>query len=69
MRILIVEDEVKTGDYLHQGLSEAGFMVNLARNGLDGQHMAMTEAFDLIILDIMLPDIDGLKIIRSIRKK
>lgn len=68
MRILIVEDEVKTGDYLHQGLSEAGFMVNLARNGLDGHHMAMTEAFDLIILDIMLPDIDGLKIIRSIRE-
>lgn len=68
MRILIVEDEVKTGDYLRQGLNEAGFMVNLARNGLDGHHMAMTEAFDLIILDIMLPDIDGLRIIKSLRE-
>ncbi len=68
MRILIVEDEVKTGDYLRQGLNEAGFMVNLARNGLDGHHMAMTEAFDLIILDIMLPDIDGLRIIKALRE-
>lgn len=68
MRILIVEDEVKTGDYLRQGLNEAGFMVSLARNGLDGHHMAMTEAFDLIILDIMLPDIDGLRIIKSLRE-
>lgn len=68
MRILIVEDEVKTGDYLHQGLSEAGFMVNLAKNGLDGHHLAMTETFDLIILDIMLPDIDGLRIIKSLRE-
>jgi len=68
VRILIVEDEVKTGDYLRQGLNEAGFMVNLARNGLDGHHMAMTEAFDLIILDIMLPDIDGLRIIKALRE-
>jgi len=68
VRILIVEDEVKTGDYLRQGLNEAGFMVSLARNGLDGHHMAMTEAFDLIILDIMLPDIDGLRIIKSLRE-
>lgn len=54
MRLLIVEDELKTGNYLKQGLTEAGFQVSLARNGLDGHHLAMTELFDVIILDVML---------------
>lgn len=68
MRLLVVEDEVKTGDYLHQGLSEAGFLVVLARNGLDGHHLAMTEAFDLIMLDVMLPDVEGWRIVQSLRE-
>jgi two-component system copper resistance phosphate regulon response regulator CusR len=68
MRLLIVEDEIKTGDYLRQGLSEAGFAVVLARNGIDGHHLALTEVFDLIILDVMLPDIDGLRILQSFRE-
>ncbi|MCZ0866800.1 heavy metal response regulator transcription factor [Dasania sp. GY-19] len=68
MRILVVEDEVKTGDYLAQGLTEAGFMIELVRNGLDGHHLAMTEAFDLIILDVMLPDVDGWRIVQSLRE-
>jgi two-component system copper resistance phosphate regulon response regulator CusR len=67
MRLLVVEDEVKTGDYLGQGLTEAGFVVALARNGLDGHHLAMTESFDLIILDVMLPDVDGWRIVQSLR--
>ncbi|TVZ37447.1 two-component system copper resistance phosphate regulon response regulator CusR [Alteromonadaceae bacterium 2753L.S.0a.02] len=67
MRLLIVEDERKTGDYLAQGLNEAGFITQLARNGLDGHHLAMTENFDLIILDIMLPDVDGWRIVQSLR--
>lgn len=67
MRLLIVEDEVKTGDYLKQGLSEAGFMVSLVRNGLDGHHLAMTETFDLILLDVMLPDISGWRIVKALR--
>ena len=67
MRLLVVEDEQKTGEYLQQGLSEAGFMVSLAHNGLDGHHLAMTEAFDLIILDVMLPDVDGWRILQSLR--
>ena len=67
MRLLVVEDEVKTGDYLRQGLTESGFIVALARNGLDGHHLAMTETFDLIVLDVMLPDVDGWRIIKSLR--
>ncbi|MDF1645008.1 MAG: heavy metal response regulator transcription factor [Pseudomonadales bacterium] len=68
MRILVVEDEVKTGDFLAQGLTEAGFVVELVRNGLDGHHFAMTEIFDLIILDVMLPDVDGWRIVQSLRE-
>ncbi len=68
MKILIVEDEPKTGDYLRQGLAEAGFIVDLARDGLDGIHLALTEDHDLAILDIMLPGIDGWQVLQSIRK-
>jgi two-component system copper resistance phosphate regulon response regulator CusR len=67
MKILIVEDEAKTSEYLRQGLTEAGFVVDLARNGLDGHHLANTETYDLIILDVMLPDIDGWRILQSLR--
>lgn len=52
MRILVVEDEIKTGNHLRKGLNEAGFTVALARNGLDGQHLAVTGPFDVIILDL-----------------
>jgi two-component system copper resistance phosphate regulon response regulator CusR len=68
MRILIVEDEQKTGDYLQQGLREAGFNPTLCRNGLDGHHLAMTETFDLLVLDVMLPDVDGLRIVKALRQ-
>ena len=68
MRLLVVEDESKTGDYLKQGLSEAGFQVSLARNGLDGHHLAMTDLFDVIIRDVMLPDVSGWKILQSLRE-
>lgn len=68
MKILIVEDEVKIGDYLQQGLAEAGFAVDLARNGLDGHHLAMTEGYELLILDIMLPDVDGWRILKALRQ-
>ncbi|MEQ1660423.1 MAG: heavy metal response regulator transcription factor [Hylemonella sp.] len=67
MKLLVVEDESKTADYLRQGLVEAGFMVDLARTGLDGHHLAMTEVYDLIILDVMLPDVDGLRILKALR--
>jgi two-component system copper resistance phosphate regulon response regulator CusR len=67
LRLLVVEDEVKTGDYLRQGLTESGFAVVLARNGLDGHHLAMTENFDLILLDVMLPDVNGWRILQALR--
>jgi len=68
MKILVVEDEPKTGNYLKQGLLEAGFVVDLARDGEDGMHCALTEAYDLVILDVMLPGIDGWSVLRGIRK-
>ncbi len=68
MKLLIVEDEVKTGDYICQGLTEAGFVADLARNGLDGHHLASTQSYDLILLDVMLPDVDGWKIVRTLRE-
>ena len=68
MKLLIVEDEEKTGEYLKQGLTEAGFVVDYAQNGLDGHHLAMTDNYDLIILDIMLPDVDGWRILKSLRE-
>ena len=68
MKLLVIEDEAKTADYLHQGLSEAGFVVDLARNGLDGHHLAMTGDHELIVLDVMLPDVDGWRILRALRE-
>ena len=68
MKLLVVEDEAKTADYLRQGLSEAGFVVDLARSGLDGHHLAMTGDHDLIVLDVMLPDVDGWRILRALRE-
>ena len=67
MRILIIEDEPKTGDYLVGGLSECGFNVSLARNGRDGLFMASHEEFDLIVLDVMLPQMDGWQVLQALR--
>lgn len=68
MKVLVVEDELKTGSYLKQGLLEAGFVVDLAANGLDGLHLALTEAYDLAVLDVMLPGIDGWQVLQGIRR-
>ena len=68
MRILVVEDEPKTGDYLCKGLTESGFVVDLARDGADGQHLAITGEYDLIVLDVMLPVINGWQVLQGLRK-
>jgi two-component system, OmpR family, copper resistance phosphate regulon response regulator CusR len=69
MRILIVEDEPKTGDYLRQGLSEAGYVVDLVRDGRDGLHLALEGEYDLVILDVMLPGLDGWQVLAALRRK
>ena len=68
MKILVVEDEPKTGNYLKQGLTEAGFVIDLAKNGVDGLHLALTDAYDLAVLDVMLPGLDGWQVLQGIRK-
>ncbi|KJH77361.1 MULTISPECIES: heavy metal response regulator transcription factor [Pseudomonas] len=69
MRILVVEDEAKTADYLRKALTESGYVVEIALNGLDGQHLAQESEFDLIILDVMLPGLDGWQLLQIIRRK
>ena len=68
MKLLVVEDETKTGDYLRQGLIEAGFVVDLARDGLDGLHLAQSGDYALIILDVMLPKLNGWQILAELRE-
>ena len=68
MRILLVEDEQKTGDYLKQGLSEAGYITDWVTDGLTGKQYALSEDYDVIILDVMLPCVDGWHIIEAVRK-
>lgn len=68
MKVLVVEDELKTGTYLKQGLSEAGFVVDLQRNGFDGMHLALTEDYDLVVLDVMLPGLDGWQVLQQVRQ-
>ena len=67
MRILVVEDELKAARYMGKGLTENGFSVDIASDGDDGLHLASTEAYDLIILDVMLPRRNGWSIITELR--
>lgn len=67
MKILIVEDEKKMAGYLKQGLEENSFAVDLAYNGADGLHLATHEDYDLVILDIMLPECNGKAILKQMR--
>src|ERR1700712_5302293 len=67
MKLLIVEDEPKAAEYLQKGLSEQGCAVDVANNGIDGQHLAMVHDYDVIVLDAMLPGIDGFTLLRALR--
>jgi two-component system copper resistance phosphate regulon response regulator CusR len=69
MRILIVEDEVKTAAYLKRGLGENGFVADVAADGTDGLHLALTRPYDLVILDAMLPGRDGFDVLHELRAR
>ena len=69
MRLLVIEDEAKLADYLHKGLSENGHVVDVARNGIEGRHLATEGEYDLLLLDLMLPGIDGFGVLKAVRAK
>jgi two-component system copper resistance phosphate regulon response regulator CusR len=67
MKILVIEDEVKAAAYICQGLAESGYAVDVAHNGTDGLHAAATGDHELVILDVMLPGIDGFAVLSALR--
>ncbi|AGW93106.1 MULTISPECIES: heavy metal response regulator transcription factor [Cupriavidus] len=69
MKILVIEDEPKTAEYLRKGLTESAFVVDLAVTGADGLHCATEHQYDLIILDVMLPGMDGWEVLRQLRER
>ena len=68
MRVLVVEDEIKTAEYLQQGLSESGYVVDIVHNGVDALHLFNTNVYSLVLLDVNLPGIDGWDLLETIRK-
>jgi len=69
MRILVVEDEAGVAGFIQQGLTEAGYSVDVARHGLDGLDYALGSEYDVIVLDIMLPKMSGLDVLREMRDR
>ena len=69
MRLLVIEDERKLAEYLRSGLAGNGYVVDVAHEGIDGRHLALEGQYDLILLDVMLPGIDGFGVLEAIRRK
>lgn len=69
MNILLVEDDTATASFIQKGLNEQGYIVDHAADGEDGLHLGMNTPYDVMIIDRMLPGIDGLSIIRTLRKQ
>jgi two-component system copper resistance phosphate regulon response regulator CusR len=67
MRLLVIEDEVKLAQYLHKGLTENGHVVDLANDGIEGRRLATGGDYDLVLLDVMLPGVDGFGVLAAIR--
>ena len=67
MRLLVIEDEVKLAQYLHKGLSENGHVVDMAHDGIEGRRLATGGDYDLVLLDVMLPGVDGFGVLSAIR--
>ena len=68
MRILVIEDDPKLADYLHKALGENGYVVDVARDGIEGRHLATGGDYAAVVLDIMLPGIDGFGVLKSLRE-
>lgn len=68
MKLLVIEDELKLAEYLKKGLTESGYVADVAHDGIDGLHLALEGDYDLIVLDGMLPGIDGLTLLAALRK-
>lgn len=69
MRVLIVEDEAKTANYVAKGLREHGFVADIASTGRDGVHCATSQSYDVLILDVMLPAMDGWTVLKECRAR
>lgn len=69
MRVLIIEDEEKTADYLRRGLTEQGYAVDVARDGIEGLHLGLENDYAIIVLDVMLPGLDGFGVLRALRAR
>ena len=69
MRILIIEDESRLASYLQRGLSENGYVVDVASDGIDGKHLATEGEYDLVLLDLMIPGLDGFSVLEQLRKE
>ena len=69
MKVLVVEDDEKTALFLLRNLQEEGFDVDKAEDGKKGLHFALTQSYDAVIVDIMLPKLDGLSLIEELRRK
>lgn len=69
MRILVIEDEERLGEYLRKGLSESGYVADVANDGIDGLHLALEGSYDLIVLDVMLPGKDGFEVLAGLRAR
>ncbi len=69
MRLLVIEDEPKLADYLHKGLSENGYVVDVARDGIQGRMLACDGEYDLVLLDLMLPGVDGFGVLKAMRER
>ena len=69
MRLLLIEDDLSLSKFIAKGLGEHGFIVETIQNGEDGLHFLLVEKFDAVVLDIMLPGMDGFKVIEAARKK
>jgi two-component system copper resistance phosphate regulon response regulator CusR len=68
-RLLVIEDDRNVAEYLKQGLSESGYAVDVAREGIEGRYLACEGKYQLVLLDLMLPGIDGFEVLKAIRQK